>query len=119
MKDVNLSPHVKLLVLYFRNIVKTICDTQTCNMKDLLYLQNTFSNKLQRNTVVVLTSTFIATVWYNRDNINDIELPNFKIKLLSHFKILSLILRGSMDVWFTEKYCRLPETMTEINYTSL
>ena len=76
----SVCPKVKLLVLYFRNIVKTICDTQTCNMKDLLYLQNTFSNKLQRNTVVVLTSTFIATVWYNRDNINDIELPNFKIK---------------------------------------
>ena len=110
---------VKPLVLYFRNIIENVCDIKSCSMKDVLYLQNTTINKLQCNTLVVLTSTFIGTVWYFRNNINDIELANFMIKLLKHFNILLLILKEKMNLWFTEKYCRLPETVAEIHSTSI
>ena len=102
---------VENLVLYFKNVMKLVCDIKSFSMKELLYLQNKASNKLQRNTQIVLTSTFIATIWYNRDNINDIDIANFKMKLLSHFKVLSLIPILNMNMYFTEKYCRLPEIL--------
>ena len=91
--------------------MEMVCDIKSFSMKDLLYLQNKASNKLQRNTQIVLTSTFIATIWYNRDNISDIDMVNFKMKLLCHFKLLSLIPNLNMNVYFTEKYCRLPEIL--------
>ena len=102
---------VENLVLYFKNVMKLVCEIKSFSMKDLLYLQNKASNKLQRNTQIVLTSTFIATIWYNRDNISDIDMVNFKMKLLSHFKVLSLIPILNMNMYFTGKYCRLPEIL--------
>ena len=104
---------VKNLVLYFRNILKIVCGIKSTSMKDLIYLQNTGSNKLQRNTQIVLTSTFIATVWNNRDRTGNIEMSILRAKLLCHFRIISLILRDRMNSFFTEKYCRLTETLAD------
>ena len=102
---------VKHIVIYFKNLVETLYEVKNLDMKDVLYLRKLSNNKLECNTLVVLTSAFIGTIWYNRDTINDIDIVNFKMKLLSHFKLLSLIPKMNINLYFTEKYCRLPEIL--------
>ena len=74
----SLCSKVKIIVSYFRTIVEYVCDIKSFNMNKVLYLQNIVRNKVQCNTLIVLTSSFISTMWYNRDNDKDIELAWFK-----------------------------------------
>ena len=107
---------VKNVVSYFKVLVETVCDVDSFNMRDVLYLQKLSNNKLQCNTLIVLTSTLVGTIWLSRESTRDIDVSYFKMKLLSHFKMLLLIPKVKMSRVFTEKYCMLPETMEDIVY---
>ena len=58
----NACVKVKHIVIYFKNLVETLCDVKNLDMRDVLYLQKLSNNKLECNTLVVLTSAFIGTI---------------------------------------------------------
>ena len=106
---------VHAIKLYFLDVIKIVCDVENFNIKNLLYLDTQSVSKQKRNTLVLITSTLIGTIWYNRHTKSKVDPPAFRIKILSHHNILSIILKDKMKHLFTEQYCNLVRTLAQIN----
>ena len=57
----------------------------------------------------------VGTIWYNRHKDSQIEFSAFKIKILSHYNLLSMFVKEKMKHHFTEQYCSLARTLAQMN----
>ena len=103
---------VQALFGYFLDVLKKVCNIENVNIQNLLYLDTQNIGRQKRNTQVVLTSTFISTIWYNRHTESHIEPSLFRIKLLNHHNMLSNILKEKLNFFFTEQYCSLTKNLS-------
>ena len=97
-------------------MIKKVCNVENCNITNILYLDTQSMSKLKRNTLVLTTSTLVGTIWYSRHKKSEIDPSAFKIKMLSHHNILSMILKDKMKKYFTEQYCNLATTLAQMNF---
>ena len=90
---------------YFLYLINKVCTVENFNIQNVLYLDTQNISRQKRNTLVVITSTFISTIWFNRDTESYIEPSVLRTKILSHYNMLKIILKEKMKFYFTEQYC--------------
>ena len=92
---------------YFLYLLNKVCNVENFNIQNVLYLDTQNISRQKRNTLVVITSTFISTIWFNRDTEPHIESSVIRTKILSQHSMLKIILKEKMNFYFTEQYCNL------------
>ena len=103
------------MVYYCRNIespkrllenLLTHCDTGEYNLLKLFFLDISKREKKKRNTVILLITLYISSVWYGRAN--KTQIANIYISsILNHLRLLKLLLGNSIDKLFTPNFCNL------------
>ena len=95
------------ILKYFKEILSRICDFCHTDINKTLYLYIKPKNKKQLNTVIVLTSQYISTIWFNRDRVSPLSPALFKVNMLKHQRLLTSVLQDDMSKVFMKKYCTL------------
>ena len=98
---------VQIPFKYFLYLLNKVCKVENFNIQNVLYLDTQNISRQKRNTLVVITSTFISTIWFNRDTEPHIEPSVIRTKILSQHSMLKIILKEKMNFYFTEQYCNL------------
>ena len=98
---------VKQISDYFRITLSNVCTTEHVNLESMLYLDLKLKTKRQLNTAIILIVHYISTIWYNRGRNVEVDPTLFKERVLSHHRILSLILKDKLKHVFPEKYCNI------------
>ena len=96
---------LNLLSNYFKNILRNICGVECVNINKILHLDLKGQTKKDTNTAVILTSSYISTVWFNRASRVQIQPSLYQTQILRHKTMLSMILNQKMNKIFSEKYC--------------
>ena len=86
---------VKDVLQYFKELLFKVCNVKSKGIVNTLHLDFKAKRK-DNNTAVILTSTYIGCIWFNRARVNCIEHHVYKTNLLKHHNILSLILKDKM-----------------------
>ena len=97
---------VKNVLQYFKELLFKVCNVKSKGIVNTLHLDFKVKRK-DNNTAVVLTSTYIGCIWFNRARVNCIEHHVYKTTLLKHHNILSLILKDKMSNIFNEKFTNI------------
>ena len=71
----------------------------------ILYLDIKAGSKQDTNTAIILTTSYIATVWFNRDTGTPVQPSLYNSCITRHRTILSMILKQKMKEIFSVKYC--------------
>ena len=96
---------LNLLITYFKNLLRNICGIECGNINKTLHLDIKCQSKKDTNTAVILTSSYISTVWFNRASRVQIQPSLYQTSILRHKVMLSMILNQKMCKIFSEKYC--------------
>ena len=96
---------VRIILSYFEHIMKTLCNIDNMNIDRILYLDIKTGSKQDTNTAIILTTSYIATVWFNRDTGTHIQPSLYKSCITRHRSILSMILKQKMKDLFSVNYC--------------
>ena len=101
---------VKDVLQYFKELLFKVCNVKSKGIVNTLHLDFKAKRK-DNNTAVILTSTYIGCIWFNRARVNCIEYHVYKTNLLKHHNILSLILKDKMSKNFNEKFANIDKTL--------
>ena len=101
---------LNLLITYFKHLLRNICGIECGNINKTLHLDICQSKK-DTNTAIILTTSYISTVWYNRGNIAQLQPSFFQTSILKHKSLLSIILKNKMIEIFSNKYCQIEENL--------
>ena len=85
--------------------MKTVCNIDNMNIDRILHLDIKAGSKKDTNTAILLTTSYIATVWFNRDTGTQIQPSLYKSCITRHRSILSMILKQKMKDLFSVNYC--------------
>ena len=96
---------VRILLRYFGDILKNVCNIDNMDIDRILYLDIKAGSKQDTNTAIILTTSYIATVWFNRDTGTPVQPSLYKSCITRHRTILSMILKQKMKEIFSVKYC--------------
>merc|ERR1712240_220654 len=89
----------------FENLL-THCDTGEYNLLKLFFLDISKREKKKKNTVILLITLYISSVWYGRAN--KTQIANIYISfILNHLRLLKLLLGNSIDKLFNPNFCNL------------
>ena len=102
---------VTLINNYFNNLLRNICNIESRDMNKILHLDINAQSKKDTNTAIILTTSYISTVWYNRGNIAQLQPSFFQTSILKHKSLLSIILKNKMIEIFSNKYCQIEENL--------
>ena len=91
-------------------MLRKFCSIQNCEIVNILHLDLEMNQK-QKNTAVVLITTYIGCIWYNRTNTIKMEARTYKTSILKHHHMLSLILKEKMSKVFNENFCKITYNM--------
>ena len=83
------------------------------NLLKLLFLEFPGVDRKIRNTICIIVSSYIACVWYNREDASYIEYK-FKAKIIKGQKYHKLILKEKIHDVFTENYCNIDTDIIKI-----
>ena len=92
---------------YFKKLLRIICNIDSRNMNKILHLDIAGHSKKDTNTAVVLTTSYISTVWFNRGNNVQIQPSLYQTSILKHKRLLSIILNTKIIELFSNKYCNI------------
>ena len=96
---------LSLLNTYFKNLLRSLCGIECGNIIKTLHLDIKGQSKKDTNTAIILTSSYISTVWFNRASRVQIQPSLYQTSILRHKVMLSMILNQKMCKIFSEKYC--------------
>ena len=96
----------KDVLQYFKESLFKLCNVKSKGIVNTLHLDFKAKRK-DNNTAVILISTYIGCIWFNRARVNCIEHHVYKTNLLKHHNILSLILKDKMSNIFNEKFTNI------------
>ena len=99
---------VKNVLHYFKDILFKVCKIKNKDIASILHLDFK-ANRKENNTAVILTTSYIGCIWYNRAKTICIEDHIYKSYLLKHHHILSLILKDNMSRTFNENICNIAD----------
>ena len=77
---------------YFKFLLKDICGIECKDITKILHLDIKAQSKIDTNTAVILTASYISTVWNNQANNAQIQLSMYQTSILRHKNMLSMIL---------------------------
>ena len=89
----------------FKLTLSNSCNIQNINLEKLIFLDVKLNTKRQLNTAIILTVHYISTVWYNRCRNTELDPTLFKVNVLNHQRLLSLILKDRQQQVFTDMNC--------------
>ena len=92
---------------HFNNLLRNICNIECRDMNKILHLDIKAQSKQDTNTAVVLTTSYISTIWFNRGNNVQIRPSLYQTSILKHKRLLSIILKNKMIKLFSNKYCNI------------
>ena len=96
---------VKLVSDYFKSILRNVCGIECRDINPILHLDIKAQSKKETNSAVILTSSYISTVWFNRASNAQIQPSLYQTSILKHKNMLSMILNQKMIEIFTKEYC--------------
>ena len=97
---------VKNVFMYFKNLLFELCKIKSKDIVNILHLDFKAKGR-ENNTAVILTTTYIGCIWFNRARINCIEDYVYKANLLKHHHVLSIILKDKMVKHFNENFTNI------------
>ena len=86
---------------YFKKLLIIICNIDSRNMNKILHLGVAGHLNKDTNTAVILTTSYISTVWFNRGNNVQIQPSLYQKSILKHKRLLYIILKNKMIELFT------------------
>ena len=92
---------VTLVKDYFKRLLRIICNIDSRNMNKILHLDIVGHSNKDTNTAVVLTTSYISTIWFNRGNNVQIRPSLYQTSILKHKTLLSIILKNKMTKLFS------------------
>ena len=96
---------------FFKDTLKNICDIDVIDIKKILHLDIRTGSKQDTNTAVILTTSYISTVWFNRASRSQIQPSVYKACILKHKNMLSMILNRKLTEVFSDKYCNIEDNL--------
>ena len=96
---------------YFKVILKYICGIECRDINKILHLDIKAQSKIDTNTAIILTTSYVSTVWLNRANNAQIQPSMYQRSVLKHKNMLSMILNQKMRETFSNKYCEIEERL--------
>ena len=101
---------VKEVLCYFKETLFKLCKLKNKDIVNILHLDFNAKGK-ENNTAVILTTTYIGCIWFNRAKTNCIECHTYKNNLLKHHHILSMILKDKMPKIFNADFNNINENI--------
>ena len=95
---------IRDLVNWFRKLLMLCLGSTNLSMIKLLVYDTTAMNRKKKNTVSILVTNYICTVWNNRDNPGD-KLFLLKKKIMQQHNTSQFVLKEKMSKMFTDVYC--------------
>ena len=97
---------VKDSISFLRKIIFYICGLQVNDMEHLLYLDIPKIDKKNINSLSIIISCYISSVWFNRGNL--LYVKNIvKAKILRERRFHMRMLGESIHKFFSENYCKM------------
>ena len=96
---------VNLISNYFKRLLRNICGIECTNINNILHLDVRAKSKKDTNSAVILTTSYISTVWFNRAGNAPIQPSLYQTSILKHKNMLSMILNQKMIEIFSKEYC--------------
>ena len=96
---------------YFKVLLKDICGIECRDINKILHLDIKAQSKIDTNTAIILTTSYVSTVWLNRANNAQIQPSMYQRSILKHKNMLSMILNQKMREIFSNKYCEIEERL--------
>ena len=96
---------VNLVSDYFKTLLRSLCGIECRDMNTILHLDIKARTKKDTNSAVILTTSYISTVWFNRASNTQIQPSLYKTSILKHKNMLSMILNQKMINIFSKEYC--------------
>ena len=93
-------------ILWLRKVLFYICGIQTNSLLKILYLDLPRIDKRNMNSLCVIISCYISTVWFNKTDLRYIK-NIVKASILKMQKFHKVMLNSKMEKIFSEKYCNL------------
>ena len=97
---------VQNCIVLLRKIIFYICGLQVDSLLQILMFEFPKVDKRNVNSLCVIISSYIACVWYNREN-NDNLIYAFKARLLRNQRLNIKILDKKALKIFSENYCKM------------
>ena len=84
----------------------THCQIGEYNLLKLFFLDISKREKKKKNTVILLISLYISSVWYGRTN--KAQIVNIYMSaIFNHVRLLKSLLGNDLDKLFTPEFCSL------------
>ena len=93
-------------IVLLRKFLFYIGGIQTNSLLKILYLDIPKIDKRNMNSICVIISCYISTVWFNRTDLRFIK-NIIKANIVKMQKFHRVILGSNMERVFSEKYCNL------------
>ena len=97
-------------ILWLRKVVVYICGLRTTSLLKILYLDLPRIDRRNMNSLCVIISCYISTVWFNRTDLRFIK-NIIKASIVKMQKLHRMILGSTMKKVFSENYCNLDMRM--------
>ena len=72
----------------------------------MLFLDTSGLTKKDSNTVTALVTSYICTIWYNRENHRD-KLKIWKKDIITKKSFQKIVLKNRMPKVFNNQYCKI------------
>ena len=97
--------NVEFAKIFLDNMLAHCC-IGDYNLLKLFFLDISKRENKKTNTVVLLITLYISSVWYGRAN--KTQIVNIYIStILNHLRLLKMLLGNSLHKLFTQEFCNL------------
>ena len=96
----------KVLVKFLRELLKKCLNKNSITLVRLLFLDTSDLHRKDSNAVISLLTSFICTIWYNRENPGN-KLNILKRTIITKQRFQKIILRDKMPKIFNNQYCKI------------
>ena len=94
----------------FLEYMLTHCCVGEYNLLKIFFLDISKRDKMKLNTILLLITLYISSVWYGRAN--KIQIVNIFISaILNHVRLLKSLLGNSLYKMFTPEFCNLNQEL--------
>ena len=104
---------IKVLVQFLKVLLQKCLNTTYFSLVRLLFLDTPGLNNKYSNTVTAIVTSYICTIWYNRENHRD-KLKIWKKNIITKKSFQKIVLRNRMPKIFNNQYCKINSFLENI-----
>ena len=97
---------IKVLVQFLKELLQKCLNRTDLSLVKLIFLDTSGLKKKDSNTVTAIVTSYICTIWYNRENHRD-KLKIWKKNIITKKSFQKIVLRNRMPKIFNNQYCKI------------